>query len=358
MTNPRDPRFDLAVETRDLTKAFAGNPPGFMPGLVEAVVDAVQRRIRHPPQRTVVDRVSLSIRRGEIFGVLGSNGAGKTTLLKLLSCLLYPDGGSGTVNGYDLIRQRLAVRRSVVIAKTQASNGVGFLWQLDAWENLMFRARLHGIPRSEAEQRADYVIERLDIRHKARDHTWDMSVGERQRLSLAMTFLARMPLVILDEPTSHLDPQSARLVRRFIREDLNQKNGQTVIMSTHYLEEADQLCDRVAIMEHGRILACDRPAELKRVHVPDPILEVRAIHYAPKIGQRVKDRCGIAELLERFEDVAVGQVRLRPKWPQPEPDVDGFLQELRAEGVEIRSVRQIGATLDDLYYQLVQKQVT
>lgn len=340
----------LAVETWDLTKTFKGNPPGGGRSWADVMVEGVKHLFHPPKKKTVIDRVNLSVQRGEFFGLLGPNGAGKTTLLKLLSCLLYPDGGGGTVNGYDILRERTAVRRSVVIAK--AGGYLGTLWQLTGHENLLFRARMCGISGREAEKRADYVLDRLEIAHKAREHSWNWSAGERQKFNLAMTFIARTPVVMLDEPTSHLDPYISRLVREFVKEDLNKRNGQTVIMSTHYLEEADLLCDRVAILHEGRVLACDTPASLKHTYVPERILEVRAINYTPEIGERAKERCGSVEVLEHFEDVTTGQVRLRPKWSGSPPDQDMLCQELRAEGVIITSVRRVDATLNDVYFHL------
>jgi ABC-2 type transport system ATP-binding protein len=303
----------------------------------------------------VVDRASLSIERGEFFGIIGSNGAGKTTFLKLLSCLLYPDGGGGSVNGYDLLKERTDVRRSVVLAK--AGGWLGMLWQLTGRENLLFRARMCGLSSTEAEKRADYVLEKLEIAHKAHEYSWNWSAGESQKFSLAMTFIARTPLVIMDEPTSHLDPRTSRLVRQFVKDELNRRNGQTVIMSTHYLEEAELLCDRVAILHEGRVLACDSPSGLKRTYVPERIVEVKAENYTPKIGERVKGRCNIAQLLEHFEDITTGHVRLRPKWATSPSDPEPLRRELEAEGVKVISIKSVEPTLDDVYFSLTKEKL-
>ena len=310
---------------------------------------------RPPKQKTVVDHVSLSVRSGEFFGIIGSNGAGKTTFLKMLSCLLCPDAGGGRVNGHDLVRQRSDVRRSVALAP--AGGFLGMLWQLSGRENLLFRARLCGIPAAEAERRADYVLGRLEVAYKAHEHSWNWSAGERQKFALAMTFMARTPLVMLDEPTSHLDPRVSRLVREFVKGELNQRNGQTVMMSTHYLEEADLLCDRVAILREGQILACDTPARLKQIYAPERILEIRATGYRREAGRRAKERCGLAQLLEHFEDVTTGQVRLRPKWPDGVIDPDGLCRELAASGVAITAAERVAPTLDDVYFQLAREQI-
>ena len=339
-----------AVETCGLTKRFRGGPVAEDRFWAEALVQEARRLLRPPELRTVVDDVSLSVRRGEFFGVIGSNGAGKTTFLKMLACLLYPDAGGGRVDGHDLRRDRAGVRRSVAIAG--AGGWLGMLWQLDGRENLLFRARMLGLPRTEAERRADEVLERLGVAEKARQHSLNWSAGERQKMNLAMAFIGRAPVVMLDEPTSHLDPSVSREVREFVREELNRRNGQTVIMSTHYLEEAELLCDRVAVFHRGRLLACDSPAALKRAHAPARIVELRAVGYAPSVGERVRLRCGLAEVLAQFEDVATGAARLRPKWANGAADPDGLRQALESEGVRVTAVANVPPTLDDVYFSL------
>lgn len=344
-----------AVQTWDLTKSFKANAVGDdLPWFWAAIV-GVKNRLSPPPKKTVVDHISFTVKTGEFFGILGANGAGKTTLLKLLSGILYPDSGSGTVNSHDLLRDRMAVRKSVATSKAQG--WLGLLWQLSGRENLLFRARMAGVPGREANKRVDEILERLDLARKARSYSWELSAGETQKFNLATTFISRAPLVMLDEPTSHLDPQVAREVRAFIKQDLNKANGQTVIMSTHYLEEADLLCDRVAMIHEGKLVAFDSPAALRRTYVPDPILELRAENYASEIGEAAKAKCGLTEMIERFEDLATGRVRLRPKWPGRSGDLDALCGELKAQGVVITSVRSVEPTLDDVYFQVTQGRI-
>lgn len=350
-----DPSQRYAIRTEGLTKSFKGDSGGDQMPWVFATVVGVKNLILPPPKRVVVDNVNLAVQTGEFFGVLGSNGAGKTTLLKLLACLLYPDAGGGTVNGYDILKERMSVRRSVTISKAQG--GLGLLWQLSGRENLLFRARMSGLSNKEAVRKVDYIIERLGLGRKARSYSWELSSGEVQKFTLAATFISSAPIVMLDEPTSHLDPRVAREVREFIKQDLNKAGGQTIIMSTHYLEEADLLCDRVALMRKGQILACDTPAALKQKYAPEPILEIRASKYAPEIGDQIKQKYGIAELLERFEDLATGQVRLRPKWAGDGGDADAVRCELESRGVVITSIKNVNSSLDDVYFRLTQEKL-
>ncbi len=345
--------FEVCVY--NLTKTFPVTPASEDLSFTKAVAEAVKRTLRPPERKTVVDGISLSVERGEFFGIIGSNGAGKTTFLKMLACLLYPDAGGGFVHGYDLLRQRTDVRRSVVVAR--AGGWLGTLSQLTGRENLLFRAKMCGLSRRQARERADYVLARLGIEHKANEYSWNWSAGEQQKFSLAMTFVARTPIVILDEPTSHLDPHAARTIREFIKEELNERNGQTVIMSTHYLEEADILCDRVAILHEGRLLACDAPFALRRKYASEPILEMRVSGYTPEIGRRVQERCGLAELLEQFEDVTTGQARLRPRWPDSVNDPNTVQRVLEAEGVPVTSVRWVEPSMEDVYFNLTREKL-
>ena len=343
------------VETENLTKIYRGNQPDDGRSWGDALVDLAKRAWRRPEEKAVVDGVSVDVRAGELFGIVGSNGAGKTTFLKLLSCLVYPDHGQAVVNGYDLVRQRSAVRRSVVIAK--AGGWMSCLWQLSGRENLLFRARMCGLSGKEAARRADYVLERLELEHQAAGHSWSWSAGELQRFSLGLCFIARTPLVMLDEPTSHLDPHVARLIREFIREDLSREGGQTVMMSTHYLEEADQLCDRVAIFFKGRVLACDSPSVLRARYAADSIPELWVSGYRASLGEQIRESLGLAELIEHFEDVASGRARLRPKWGgHPEPD--RLRSALEAQCVTVLEVRDVEPTLDDVYFRLCREKVT
>lgn len=345
---------ELVVQTWGLTKHFNGRGDGDRSWL-GAVLGGAQRLFASPRRRTVVENIELNVRRGEFFGLVGPNGAGKTTLLKLLACLLYPDAGGGQVNGFDLQRQRMAVRRSITTSRAQG--WLGLLWQLNGRENLLFRARMCGIEAREAAARVDYILERLNLERQARRYSWELSAGETQKFNLAATFIARAPVVLLDEPTSHLDPQVAREIRQFVKEDLNQGQGQTIILTTHYLEEADLLCDRVALMHGGRLLACDTPAALKQRYAPETRLEIRARNYTPESGARVRAECGLVELLEQFEDLATGQVRLKPVTAAGAAPLDeaALRRALAAEGVIVTALRPAPPTLDDVYVQLMQE---
>ncbi len=207
---------------------------------------------------TAVDALDLSVRAGEIFGLLGPNGAGKTTTLGMLTTRIVPTSGSATVGGYDVVREPARARQMFGVV-SQANT---LDQSLTVRENLYFHGRYFGMKRRAARAAADRWIEAFGLGHRAGVMVDALSGGMARRLMLARAVLHEPAVVFLDEPTAGLDPQS-RLALWDIVRGLREA-GQTVLLTTHYIEEADEFCDRAAIMDHGRILALDTPAELKR----------------------------------------------------------------------------------------------
>ena len=203
-----------------------------------------------------VKGINLSVRRGEIFGMLGPNGAGKTTTIRMLTGQIVPDGGRATVAGCDVVKdhQQLKARIGVVFEEQNVYE------RLSARNNLRFNCWLYGLP----ESRVDEVLDLVRLRDRARDPVRTFSNGMKQRLVIARALLHRPPVLFLDEPSRGLDPVSARDVRVAI-EQLRQE-GMTILLTTHLLEEADQLCQRVAFINQGRVVANDTPRNLKLAH--------------------------------------------------------------------------------------------
>lgn len=217
-----------------------------------------------------VNDITLQVRRGEIFGVLGPNGSGKSTLIRLISTLLLPDSGTITVFGHDVVREERAVQRLINRVSVEAA----FFKRLSPIENLLYGARLYGLSGDEARRRIHEILRRLDVRADALGKPMEeMSRGMQQKVAIARAFLTAPILLLLDEPTTGLDPRSKREVQAFVRE-LRDSHDATILLTTHDMEEADALCDRIAIMDEGRIIALDTPAGLKALvrpsdgHVP------------------------------------------------------------------------------------------
>jgi ABC-2 type transport system ATP-binding protein len=217
-----------------------------------------------------VDRLDLSVYAGEIFGLLGPNGAGKTTTAGMLTTRVVPTSGSAYVGGIDVVAEPALAKQLLGIVSQQNTLDR----QLTVWENLYFHGRLFGISASESRAIADELLEQFQLVKWAKASVYALSGGMAQRLMMARAIFHRPAVLFLDEPTAGLDPQS-RLALWEVLGELN-RDGQTVLLTTHYMEEADQLCDRVAIMDDGRILALDTPASLKQSLGVDTIVTVKA----------------------------------------------------------------------------------
>jgi ABC-2 type transport system ATP-binding protein len=232
-TAPAPPPPEPVIVTRGLTKIY--------PGHIVAV-----------------DDLDLTVYHGEIFGLLGPNGAGKTTTEGMLTTRVIPTSGQAIVGGVDVVAQPARAKRLLgVVPQTNTLDR-----SLNVWENLYFHGRYFGMSSKQARVAADRELERFRLHDRAKAQVLELSGGMAQRLMVARAILHNPAILFLDEPTAGLDPQS-RLALWDILRELHDA-GQTILLSTHYMEEADQLCHRVAIMDHGRILALDTPAELKR----------------------------------------------------------------------------------------------
>ncbi|HEX2850452.1 MAG TPA: ATP-binding cassette domain-containing protein [Acidimicrobiales bacterium] len=244
----------------------------------------------YPGGLTAVDHLDLTVERGEIFGLLGPNGAGKTTTVGMLTTRVLPTSGAASVGGVDVIAE--PARAKQVIGVVPQTNTLDR--SLDVRENLEWHGRYFGMSARAARQAADRLLEQFRLADRATADTLALSGGMAQRLMVARAILHRPQVLFLDEPTAGLDPQS-RLALWEILGELH-ADGQTILLTTHYMEEADQLCERVAIMDHGHILALDTPAGLKRSVGADTVVRVTA----------AGDLEALADLLKSKIDGATG----------------------------------------------------
>jgi len=212
-------------------------------------------------QIVALDGVDLEIRRGELFGLLGPNGAGKTTLIKILTTLLAPTGGQAWVAGVDVAENPWEVRRHINMVSGGESSGYGLL---TVEENLWMFSQFYGIDSKTARQRIRELLSVVDLEDRSKTKIYHLSTGMRQKMNFVRGFLTDPEILFLDEPTLGLDVQTARVLRAFIKKWVRERPNKTILLTTHYMQEADELCDRVAIIDRGKILACDTPAHLKR----------------------------------------------------------------------------------------------
>ena len=214
---------------------------------------------QHIPRRQVLFDVSLRVERGELFGLLGPNGAGKSTLLKLLATLTVPDRGRMTIDGIDVAAEPLEAKRRIALC---ASDERSFYFRLTARQNLEFFGALVGLSGKNLRRRIDECVERVDLTSHLDRRLGGFSSGMRVRLTVARALLGDPSVLFFDEPTRAVDPVHAEDLRRLIRHELVEKGGKTVILATNLLEEAWEVCDRVAVVNHGRIVALGPPREL------------------------------------------------------------------------------------------------
>ena len=239
-----------AITLHDVTKMFRADR-------------GLWRRLRGVPgtqRRAVLNGVSLTIARGEIFGLVGANGAGKTTLLKILSTVLLPDRGTVTVDGVDALANAPQVRRRLAVVPADER---ALFWRVSARENVRLFASLYGLAGAQRDTAVDRALELVGLTDVGRQQVGSFSSGMRQRTLIARALVTQPPILVLDEPTRSLDPVTARELRHFIRDVLCTSLGATIVMATHSTEEALQLCDRAAVLVRGRVMAVDTLPKLR-----------------------------------------------------------------------------------------------
>ncbi len=312
-TRPRNEGENLAVEARGLVKVFGDN--------------------------RAVDNVDLSIPTGSIYALLGPNGAGKTTIINMLTTMMKPDGGSAMVFGHDVAREKQVVRQ--LISLTGQSAAVDE--RLSAKENLTIFALLLGLGRSEANERVTELLEEFGLSDAANRTLDKFSGGMRRRLDLASSLIVQAPLIFLDEPTTGLDPRTRMQMWESIRRLVS--SGSTILLTTQYLDEADQLADRIAVIDHGRVVAEGTPRELKAA------VGKATLHLQPSNRKETVDVIRITE-----DVMGVKASSSEPDLvtaPVADPDrVTDLLVALRGAGIHLAAVSVQEPTLDEVFLAL------
>jgi ABC-2 type transport system ATP-binding protein len=331
---------DYAIVTRDVTKTYTS-------------------KIRNPERRTsffqrkrtvtAVDHLNLKIRKGELFGLLGRNGAGKTTLVKVLCTLLPPDEGTASVNGFDVVKQQMQVKRSIGTIFSVGERG--FFWRLTGYGNLEFYASIYNVPRHGRRERIMDVLDLLGMKDNAFQVFQKYSGGMKRKLALARALLPDPPILLLDEPTTGLDVVSSRSIRDFIRNDLSKKAGKTVLYTTHYIEEAAQICDKIAILQKGRLIALNTPEALKNMAKKGEVLDVIVKNMSQAQVNTLKGVDGVASLAADVQDAVLGQTHLRLRLENVDvlPRIFDFFFK---EKIKIVNFKQEEPTLEDAFIEL------
>jgi ABC-2 type transport system ATP-binding protein len=283
-----------------------------------------------------LDGVSFTVEEGSVFGLLGPNGAGKTTTIRILTGLIKPTSGKANVLGHDIASEPIQTKANIGVVP-EASN---IYEEMTARDNLVFSAELYGVPKSERRIRADELLKEFRLDDRAGDIVQGFSRGMKRRLTIACALVHRPKLLVLDEPTTGLDVQSARQLRDQVRH-LNSM-GVTVLLTTHYLEEADQLCDRIAMITSGKIVTIDSPENLKACVTGEHVVEVS---FSPQVLEDEVASLGCVSEVRRLGD------KYRITYTGGDP-VGSLVDYARSRGVEIKSLNMLKPSLEDAFLKL------
>ena len=295
---------------------------------------------KHYDELIAVNRISLEVRKGEIFGFLGPNGAGKTTTIRILTGVIKPDGGTGKIMGYDVLEQTLRVKQIISVVPETAN---AYL-DLTAWQNLMLIGELYGIPKKEKLDRAEVLLKTFELYKRRNNLTRGFSKGMKQRLILCMALLTKPQVLFLDEPTAGLDVESARMMRDIIR-SFNE-DGATIFLSTHNMEEANQLCDRIAIINHGKIAAIDTPENLR---MKSSGLKSVEVSFNKSIPVDALSKISRVSRVKKMGD------KIRFYTDEPHIVIESLTEFARSERLVIVSLNTLAPTLEDVFVKLIKE---
>jgi ABC-2 type transport system ATP-binding protein len=297
-------------------------------------------------QLIALEDVNLQIRTGELFGLLGPNGAGKTTLIKILTTLLSPTSGIAHVLGLDVQKQPEKVRPLINMVSGGEASGYGLL---TVRENLWMFSQFYGIPSKEANARIKKLLDIVGMGEKRNIRSSDLSTGLRQKMNIVRGFLTDPQVLFLDEPTLGLDVEASRDVRKFVRQWVNEDQERTLLLTTHYMVEADELCDRVAIINHGKVLACDTPNALKQNLQKNAIFEIE-VSDQKEIGvEKFKKIAGVSSVsvIEKEGSQLLQFILLE------EAILADVIAVLTQQDIRIQNLQKRMPTLEDVFVKLV-----
>jgi ABC-2 type transport system ATP-binding protein len=294
-----------------------------------------------------LDQVSISIEQGEIFGLLGPNGAGKTTLIKILSTLLLPTSGEAYVGGFNVAKEPNKVRRVISLVSGGETPGYGIL---SVRENLWFFSQLYGLSSSKAKEEITRLTKDLDLKEYANMRMSKLSTGYKQRLNFARGLLNNPKILFLDEPTLGLDVLTSKKLRGYIVDWAKREMKGTVLLTTHYMAEADEMCDRVAIIDRGKILVCDSPLKLKEDLKENVIMKVEVSSVQADFGfmDKLEGVVGYSQTRSIQTDTTTLKVMVRD-----ETVFSKITSKLQEQKLKILSESKAEPTLEDVYISLV-----
>jgi len=296
---------------------------------------------------TAVDNISFTVKKGEVFGLLGPNGAGKSTTLRMLSTLARPTKGAATIGGYDIVKNDTGVRKMIGIV----SEKMIMYDRLTAKENLWFFGSLFNIPKDVLTKRIDELLELVELTKWKNVQVGTFSTGMRQRMNVVRSLLNLPQVLFLDEPTLGLDPQSSVEIRDFIKK-LNRENGTTVVITTHMMIDADLMCDRIAIVDHGKIVALDTPSNLKKLisGADTTILKLDIANLTSELIETVRAlKCADSVTQENSTTLKI--------LVHGDEAFDSVIDAIRVKNGKITSMENLQPTLEDVFLHITGHQV-
>ncbi|MGD9131189.1 MAG: ABC transporter ATP-binding protein [Candidatus Bathyarchaeota archaeon] len=291
---------------------------------------------------TAVDHISFEVKESEIFGLLGPNGAGKTTTIRMLSTLSRPTEGTATIGGYDVVKQDNKVRQQIGLV----SEKMIMYDRLTAEENLRFFGKLYNLPKSTLNKRIDELLELVQLGKWKNSKVGTFSTGMRQRMNVIRALLNMPKVLFLDEPTLGLDPQSTVEVREFIKK-VNRENKTTIILTTHMMTEADRLCDRIGIIDHGKIAALDTSTNLKKLVSGNDatVLKLKI----PNLTRKMVTKMESLDCVKSVSQENASHLKIHATGDEA---FDNIIDALRADKAKINSVENLQPTLEDVFLQI------
>ncbi len=301
-----------------------------------------------------VDGVSFQIEQGEIFGLLGPNGAGKSTTIRMLCTLLEPTSGTARVNGFDIVKNATQARQNL---GTLLAGERSIYWKLTARENLEYFAALYHIPPDVAKKRINHLLERMELSGRADELVEKFSTGMKQRVAISKALVANPPILLLDEPTLGLDPQAARNLRELISQ-LKQE-GHTILLTTHYMEEADLLSDRIGIIDQGKIIALDTPDRLKEHIDQKDVIRLEISGWHDDLAQTIQSIPGVekvvASRMEGERGTADDLFSVNLHAASSRGVLPGVIDKINYNGTRLVNMNILRPSLEDVFIHLTGK---
>lgn len=332
--------MSFAIETTNLTKKFP--LPGSIRDFLSGSSSSTSREV------VALDSVNISVPRGKLFGLIGPNGAGKTTLIKILCTLILPTSGEALIDGHDVTKYDARVRSSIGLVSGEERS---FYWRLTGRQNLEFFAVLYNLPPVVARKKIERLLEELDLKEKADHRFYTYSAGIKQRMAIVRGLLNDPSILLLDELTKSLDPVSARHIREIIREKIVNERGATVVFATHRLEEVENLCDGIVVLDKGRVRFGGTLEELKaRMETPE-IYRLRVSNLT--LGEVASTRLPLKAPPICLETPRPGELFLEFKLLKPEEELSLVVEHILKSGGTILSCEKQNTTLEEMFLELI-----